>query len=400
MHDEYRESSRPNMVVTRDYMMETDADTTTAGFNLSGSSAIGPGQLRSGIDGFYRNWDATNRSAMYKMYASQAMIPDVDHDQLGIFSEYAWPVNDEIEIKGGLRLDYADSDATKLDDARLSSLYQPYHPGSSLDSDNDFFEPSVNLQLFWRPTDALEIFTGLGSVSRMPDPEELYIGLERIPTMMMNTPSWVGNPDLDPVRNNQADLGVKLTGDTFYLNGSVFYSRIDDYIAMVDIADPDGPGAGTLPPARTYQNVDASIWGGEIAGQISLPLDLYLSASLAYTEGENRDTDEPLAEMPPLNGNLSLRYDNDTWFVEVQERFADKQDRVDEELNEDETSGWGVTDLKAGANLDQWSIITGVNNLFDKYYFTHLSYQRDPFRTGAKVPETGAFAYLTVMYRY
>jgi iron complex outermembrane receptor protein len=224
--------------------------------------------------------------------------------------------------------------------------------------------------------------------------------LERIPTMMMNTPTWVGNPDLDPVRNNQADLGVKFTGDTFYLNGSVFYSWIDDYIVMVEIDDPDGPGAGTLPPARTYQNVDASIWGGELSGQISLPFDLYMSASLSYTEGENRDTDAPLAEMPPLSGNLSLRFDNDTWFLEVQERFADKQDRVDKELNEEETSGWGVTDLKAGTNLNQWSIIAGVNNLFDKYYYTHLSYQRDPFRTGAKVPETGAFGYLTVMYKY
>ena len=155
-----------------------------------------------------------------------------------------------------------------------------------------------------------------------------------------------------------------------------------------------------MPPAKTYQNIDASLWGGELAGQVSLPWDLYLSASLAYTEGENRDTNQPLAEIPPLSGDIALRYDVDTWFIEARERFADQQDRVDNSLNEEETHGWGVTDLKAGVNFERLSIIAGVNNLFDKYYFTHLSYQRDPFQSGVKVPETGSFAYLTVMYRY
>ena len=157
---------------------------------------------------------------------------------------------------------------------------------------------------------------------------------------------------------------------------------------------------GTLPEAKTYRNVDAELYGGELSGQVSLPLDMYLIGNLAYTHGENRDTHEPLAEIPPLAGSVALRYDIDTWFVEIQEQFADQQDRVDDSLNEEETSGWNITNIKAGLNLDQWSIYAGVNNLFDKYYFSHLSYQRDPFRTGAKVPETGSFAYLTVMYKY
>ena len=59
-----------------------------------------------------------------------------------------------------------------------------------------------------------------------------------------------------------------------------------------------------------------------------------------------------------------------------------------------------VTDLKAGLEWERWTVTAGVNNLFDKYYFNHLSYQRDPFRSGYKVPETGAFAYLTITYRY
>jgi len=401
MHDEFRVSSLPSPRVTRDYMMETDADTTIVGGNLSGTVNVGPGQLNGGIDLFHRNWDATNRSAMYMDYAAQPMIPDVDENQAGLYAEYAWPVTDQVKIKGGLRVDYADADATKLDSNRLNALYQPYYPGENLHKDNDFIEPSANLQLFWQATEGIEIFTGLASASRMPDPQELYIGLQRIPTMMAPaSTNWIGNPALDPPRNNQADLGIKFSGEAFYVNGSLFYSHIDDYINIANVADPDGPGFGTLPPAKTYQNIDARLWGGELSSQISLPYDLYLMGNLSYTEGENLDTNDPLSEIPPLSGSVGLRYDNGIWFAEVQEKFAAKQDRVDDNLNEEKTSGWGITDLKTGANLDRWSVIAGVNNLFDKFYYTHLSYQRDPFRTGERVPETGAFAFVTVMYKY
>lgn len=401
MHDEYRESSRPSMMVTRDYMMATDADTTMLGLNLSGTLAVGEGSLKGGIDGFYRNWDATNSSAMYMAYADQAMIPDVEHNQFGLFAEYAWDASQTLAIKTGLRLDYAESDATDLNDARLAGFYQPYHPGSSLDAENDYFEPTATLQLFYKAGEGVELFAGVASASRMPDPEELYIGLQRIPTMMAPAlTSWVGNPGLDPVRSNQVDLGVKFSGDKFFLNGSIYYRRINDYITLVDVEDPDGMAPGTLSPAKSYSNIDAELWGGEISGQVSLPLNLFLSGSLAYTEGEDRDSNEPLAEMPPLSGTAAIRYDVDSWFFEIQERFADNQNRVNDELKEDKTSGWGVTDLKAGVNLEKWQVFAGVNNLFDKYYVTHLSYQRDPFRSGVKVPETGAFAYLTVMYRY
>ncbi|MGW8312716.1 MAG: TonB-dependent receptor [Desulfuromonadales bacterium] len=401
MHDEFRVSSTPSMLVTRDYSMETDADTTSAGGNISGAMILGPGRLNGGIDTFYRNWNATNRAAVYMNYANQPMIPDVDEGQVGLYAEYTWPVTDRVKLKGGARVDYADADATKLDNSRLASLYQPYYPGKNLDKDNDFFEPSANIQLFWQAAPGIEIFTGLASASRMPDPQELYIGLQRIPTMMMPTATnWIGNPALDPPRNNQADLGIKFTGETFYLNGSVFYSHIDDYINIVDVDDPDGPEIGTLPPAKTYHNVDARLWGGELSSQVSLPFDLFLMGKLSYTNGENLDTNEPLSEIPPLSGSVGLRYDTGTWFAEIQEKFAAKQDRVDDNLNEDKTSGWGITNLKAGANLERWAVIAGVDNVFDKFYYTHLSYQRDPFRTGERVPEPGAFAFVTVMYKY
>jgi len=164
------------------------------------------------------------------------------------------------------------------------------------------------------------------------------------------------------------------------------------------VADPDG--AGPLIQARVYENINASMYGAEFGSQLALPLELFLKGTLSYVKGENEDTNQPLAEIPPLSGTVSLRYDNGSWFAEVSERMAAGQDRVDLSLSESETAGWGVTDIKAGTNWNRWDLVGGINNLFDKYYFSHLSYQRDPFQSGVKVPEMGMFAYLNLSYRY
>ena len=269
---------------------------------------------------------------------------------------------------------------------------------TDLDSETDFSEPSANLQLTWQATDGLEIFTGIASASRTPDQQELFIGLERNQNLAGTAKNWLGNPALDAPRNNQVDFGAKWTGSKIFASASVFYSSVNDYINVAEAADPDG--AGSLLQARTYENVDADIWGAEFGGQIALPYDMFAKGTMSYVRGENKDTNQPLSEIPPLSGSLSLRYDNGSYFVEAMERFASAQDRVDTSLGEEETAGWGVTDVKAGVNWKRWGLTGGINNLFDKYYFSHLSYQRDPFQSGEKVPEMGLFVYLNLSYRF
>lgn len=379
---------------TRPHMMLTEAETMTFGSKLNGEISLGPGALTTGIDFYHRNWDATNEAAVWQNYTPQPMIPDVDINNYGLFAEYNWPLASSLTLKGGARLDYTEVEANDLTETRLNSLYQPYF-SADLDTETDFTEPSANLQLSWQATDALEIFSGIASASRTPDQQELYIGLQR----GMNR-NWIGNPSLKATRNNQIDLGAKWKGSRIFASASVFYSSLDDYIYITEAPDPDGPGMGSLIRARTYENIDATIWGAEFGSQLALPYDLFVKGTLSYVRGENDDTDQPLTEIPPLSGSVSLRYDNGSYFAEVTERFAAKQDRVDTSLNEEETAGWGVTDIKAGINWKRWALTGGINNLFDKFYFSHLSYQRDPFRSGVKVPEIGIFAYLNLSYRF
>lgn len=397
MSDRNRVSSLPSMMVTRDYGMETDSETSVSGARANGVVKVGEGELKSGLDYYLRNWDATNTAAMFMMYTEQAMIPDVDIDNIGAFADYTWPADKDWQLSTGIRIDHTTAEATALSATRLATLYHPYHPAS--EKDTDFTEAGGNLQLTWKLQDSFEFSTGIATATRTPDPQELYHGLQRAATMMMpNAVSWIGNPDLDAVRNNQVDIGLKMTTETTFLSTGLFFSDLDNYIYLTDATDPDG--AGPLTRARTYKNIDAEMWGAELNLQSALPWDLFLTITLNYTRGENKEIDEPLAETPPLNGSASLRYDVDSWFVEAIERFADRQDRVAASLQEQETAGWNVTDIKGGYYFDNWSLIAGVNNLFDNYYFTHLSYQRDPFRSGIRVPEAGRTAYMTISYNY
>jgi iron complex outermembrane receptor protein len=142
------------------------------------------------------------------------------------------------------------------------------------------------------------------------------------------------------------------------------------------------------------------MWGAELGSQLALPNDFFLKGSLSYVEGENQSENRPLSEIPPLRGTVSARYDNGVFFLEAAENLAREQDRVDGALKETTTAGWVTTDLKGGINFRRWSLIVGVENLLDAQYFSHLSYARDPFQSGVKVPENGRNVYLTASYRF
>ena len=142
------------------------------------------------------------------------------------------------------------------------------------------------------------------------------------------------------------------------------------------------------------------MWGAELGSQISLPLDLFLRGSASYVEARNEAADRPLAEIPPLWGAIALRYDNGMIFTEIQENLTHEQNRVDSGLNEQKTGGWETTDVKCGLNYRGFALIVGVSNLFDKYYYSHLSYARDPFQSGVKVPENGRYYYTTLSYKF
>ncbi len=382
MDDSSRFTSNPSTSVTRNYSMQTDATTQVYGAKLNAAIAAGPGTMKTGIDYYKRNWDAVNQRAMYTManrYMDTAMIPDASIGNLGLFGEYELPLGSQLVLKSGLRGDVTWAEANKTNTLVTA--------GTS----RDFANVSANIQLTYTPVKNLDIFLGIARGTRTPDQQELFLDVPTPAAPTAASPYWHGNSELKSTVNHQADLGAKYSTDRFYVNSSIFYSDLTDFINLYQIPSKF---------EKSYQNIHATMWGAELGSQISLDYDLFLRGSLSYVEGRNESAGTPLSEIPPLSGTVSVRYDNGTFFLEAQENLASEQDRVDTGLQETTTAGWATTDIKGGINYRNVSLIIGVSNLFDKYYFSHLSYARDPFQSGFKVPENGRNAYFTLAYKF
>jgi len=371
-------SSPPPAAVTRFYSMQTDAKTQVYGAKLNVSLATGPGTFKTGIDYYNRNWDAINQRAGYFNYRDLAMIPDVSIDNLGMFGEYELPMGSQLTLKGGLRGDLTWAEANKSNTLVTA--------GAS----RNFTNVSANLQLTYTPVKGLDIFTGIARGTRTPDQQELYLDVPVIATSATSI-YWHGNKNLKSTANHQADIGAKYSTDRFYVNTSIFYSDLQDYINFYQIPSTF---------EKSYQNIHATMWGAELGSQISLDYNMFLRGSLSYVEARNESAGRPLSEIPPLRGTVSLRYDNGTFFFEALENLAREQDRVDSGLNETTTAGWATTDLKSGINYLGVALIIGINNLFNKQYLNYLSYARDPFQSGIKVPENGRNVYLSLGYKF
>ncbi len=373
MDDSLRESSRPGGMVTRSYGMRSDADTETAGAKANAELAFGGGTLSGGADTYSRNWNVVNRRAMASGYAPLNMVPDATIVNTGFFAQYDRAVTDKIFMTGGARGDLAQAKTGAANAAAASGVKKNFSAGSA------------NLRLTFKPRDGFELFAGAARGARLPDQKELFIN---IPAVTGSAKDTSGNPGLKATANNEADLGLKFSNDKFYVNASVFYSSLSDYINL------RGFQAGTT-QYLTYENVDAVVYGGELGSQVSLPGDFFLKAGASCAWGRNTTGARPLSEMPPLKGTAALRYDNSSFFIEAAENLSARQHRVDTALHEAKTAGWSTTDLKAGYTYKDLTLYAGVYNLFDKYYLTYLSYLRDPFASGMKVPENGRNFYVT-----
>jgi iron complex outermembrane receptor protein len=366
--------------------MGTMARTRTGGGRLQETR----GGTTAGLEAYVRTWDATNEMAGMA-YAPQAMIPDVTVRVLGAFAEHSRDVGRGLRLDLGARLDGARSEA---DAGRANTdLYAAYHATRSTSTTDTL--PSAKARLAWR-RGGLELAAGVGHVARVPEANERYLALRRKGT------DWVGDPTLDPSRNTGLDFAAAWEKRGARLGVSLFHQRVRDYVAVVPVERLAAvPGVANA-RARSFANVDARLSGGEASVGLALGSRLFLAGDLAYTRG-TQEADPgrgvaggPLAEMPPLLGRASARLDDGRAYLVLEGVFAAKQDRVDATLGEAATPAWAVANLRAGLRWRKLLATVGLSNLLDADYVEHLSYQRDPFRTGARVPEPGRNLYVNL----
>lgn len=357
------------------WSMETRARSQLAGGRLNARL----GAFGVGLDGYHRTWDTqtTRFNRVRKEYLTEASLPATQLVDVGAWGTWEARLGDAVRVRAGVRLDVAASDVQR---ARLPAeqvvvmegLFTNYGANPAQLAKLDVL-PGANVQLDWRPSPGLTVSAGLGHAARPPDPQERYFALSGSPAMGATParPGRIGQPGLRPMHNTELDLGVSHVGQQLTLRVQAFASQATDAILLTSTTGENGV------PALTWANGTARLVGGELMMRAALTEQLFLLGGLNYTHGWNA-RGAPLQEVPPFNGRVAFRWDDGKVFAEAEELFAVEQPRVDASVGEQVTPGWYVTNLRVG-----------VTNLFDLAYVEHLNFLRDPFASGARVPEPG-----------
>ncbi len=328
-------------------------------------------------------------------YQDMARDEDASFRNVGIFGEITHDLTERDRLLGGLRLDrwHAEDRRATVAISMMSSVTNPTagkERDRTLSSGFGRFEHDME-QL------PATVYVGLGHSERFPDYWEL---------ISKESAAAVSAFDTRPEKTTQLDIGTIYNAGRLSVSVSGFYGNIGDYILIQsNVTKPSGM-MGTR-SATITRNIDATTWGGELDATYKFASSWKLDGSLAYIRGENDTDDRALAQMTPLEGRVSLNYDNQTWSFGSLLRLVDSQNRVAVNqgniVGQDigKSSGFAVFSLNGGWKPRKGVLIAaGVDNLFDKNYAEHLSRGGSMlagFTQTTRVNEPGRVAWLKGM---
>jgi iron complex outermembrane receptor protein len=388
MTDEWRRTATG---APRSYSMGTQADTRTYGGRLE----AGVAGITVGVEASRRWWN-TSTALAGAGYVPQASIPAATIDAYGAFAEHTRAVHPRVTLEVGGRLDVARSESEA--GTAANALYFAYH-GVRATRTSDLL-PAGKVRVSWQPATSLAVTAGLGHTARVAEGNERFFALRRMGS------DWVGNPQLAPARNTGADVSLAWRRPGVTASADLFANWIDGFVTVYDQVRVNTVPGVMNTKARSYANVDATLTGAELRAEITPVARVFVTADVAVLRGSQEARPEigiestRLPEMPPVVSHLRLRFDDGRLFAAAEATWAADQDRVNTDLQESTTPGYGVLDVRAGVRHRGLTATLGVANVLGRTYAEHLSYYRDPFRLGVRVNEPGRSVFVNVAARF
>lgn len=266
-----------------------------------------------------------------------------------------------------------------------------------------FASASAAAAALWEPVEGLRFGTSVGRAFRTPDFNELYSDGPHLAAGSYD----VGDPSLEQETGIGVDAFARLTRDRVRAEIAGFRNQMTNFISPSSRGRAErGPSAGR--PRFQYTNEDARFTGAEGSLEVGLARRLVVDGTLSYVRADFTNDRAPIpvfgidpatgledttfvaasqypSFIPPLNGQVSMRWEQPRWFAGAGARFAGRQERTGD--FEEPTAGYGVGMLTAGLRLPLRSrlhlLTLRVDNLFDQEYREHLS------RTKVVIPEPG-----------
>jgi iron complex outermembrane receptor protein len=310
-------------------------------------------------------------------------VNDGERDRMALFAEWEAQLDARWLVLLGARYEQVQSDA---DDVRGYKTSAPA-PGNQIAeaaafnaSDRARTDHNVDLTALARYGygDNLDIELGAARKVRSPNLYERYAWSSWTMAAIMNNfvgdgNGYVGNVDLDPetAYTLSAAFDWHATDRSWELKATPYFTYVDDYIDAVPF-DPATFQEGRFNVLQ-YANQSARLYGIDLSGRMRLVRNSWgdwgLRALVNYGKGENRDTDDALYNIMPLNGRLTLTHQRRGWDNALEWELVDSKDDGSAVRNEIQTPGYGLVHLRASHSWKRLSIGFGVENLFDKFYY-------------------------------
>ncbi len=301
-------------------------------------------------------------------------FPLTETDQLAFFVQNEIRLfDDRLLITPGLRYDSFDADAS------ADAIYLNGNPGSPLPADYDDSELTGRLGAVYWFSENVSVYAQYSEGFRAPPYDDVNVGFSNFPRGYKT----ISNPNLKSERSQGLEIGLRAEGDAGSASLGVFRTDYDDFIESFSIAPqflPIGidPSDGLL----TFQSINrdrVQIEGAEFSGRLNLgafseALDGFVvRTSIAYADGEDESSGQPIDSIEPLTGVIGLSYDaaSERWGGELVWTLVEGKDAGDiaENSIHQPTAGYGLVDLLAYARLTpNVSLNVGLFNLTDKTY--------------------------------
>ena len=224
----------------------------------------------------------------------------------------------------------------------------------------------------------LDVEFGYARKVRSPNLYERYTWTSGAMASIMNNfagdgNGYVGDINLDPETANtfSSTFDLHSVDRSHQLEITPYYTRVNDYIDAV--AAPGTMWSEDQFNVLQYTNQSAELYGVDLSG--SMPLastnlgNWGINGLVNYTEGKNRDTNDDLYNVMPLNGKLALTQQGGGWSNAFEVVTVAAKNQISDVRNETQTAGYTLYNLRASHSWDQLRVDFGVENLTDKFYY-------------------------------
>lgn len=343
--------------------------------------ALTTSMLKIGMDFTTADHEATITNPNNAMFRVDNFV-DVTRDVSSAFIE--WQRDTERgDLELGLRVKRVDANSGEVSASGMMG-----NMGTNVDLLADAFN-AANRDLTWDSVDAVVKYQlnvaddsewrfELGSKTRAPSYQELYLWLPLQATGgLADGRSYIGGLGLDAERSNEITIGYGREEGRFTISPQIFYRQVDGYIQGIPSTNMIANMVSQMMtgnPALEFSNVDAEIYGFDLAFKVELADQWYVDGIASYARGRRTDVSDNLYRLAPPNASLGLTWENDSLAVTTEVVGYARQDKVSAYNNEQATPGYGLVNATLiWYPTDALRLEARVDNLFDKAYQDHVA---------------------------